>query len=200
MGRFEDLIEQARTGDTDALEALESEFSGSTLREKAEEADVLRKRLQEAVPLVRKARFEELAGKLDESIRDGLSVEDVNDMDPDSLTLEMLQDLGTTKNQQRQAQRLATAQDAGFDSVEDYETALEAVKQQRTTRTTGMESVAQGVASGSGDPSGGLEPTRYEKGKNAFEEAQKAGRTTDVAMAASVDAILADQFTGGEEA
>lgn len=198
MGRFEDLVEQARTGDLEALDALETEFSGSTLRERAEKADSLEKELQSVRPLQRKARFEELAGKLDESLRNAIDVADVDTVEPNELTLEYLQDLATNKVERIQASKLAAAQDAGFESVEEYETALETVKNQNRQRTEGMEKIASGVSSSGGEAGGSEEPTRFEVGKQAFDDVKKAGGTDDVALAGSIDAILASQFTGEE--
>lgn len=199
MGRFEDLIAQVKEGDEAALDALETEFSGSTLREKAERADILEAELQKAKPFQRRARFDDLTAKLDEGLRDLLTFEDVGDVEPESLTLEGLQDLATSKKQAREATRLAVAKDAGFDSVEEYETALEAVKNQQNQRREGMEAVGGAAASSGGDPAGSQEPDQFTTGKAAFDEAKKAGATDDVAQAAFIDSILSVQSQGAEE-
>jgi hypothetical protein len=195
MGRFEDLVAQAREGDTEALDALEQEFSGSALREQAEEAGQYKAKFEKLVPLARKNRVEELVGKLPDDLKDvGLGAEDFGDFDPDSLTLEQVQDRAKAKSEQAQATRLAAAQEAGFDSVEEYQEALETVKQQKATRKQGMESVAGGVASSGGEPPGANEPSGRELAKEAFDASKEQGRTDDVALAASVSAILEAQM------
>lgn len=200
MGRFEDLIDQAKQGDEAALDALAAEFSGSTLREKAEKAESLESQLQSAMPYVRRARFDELVGKLDDGLREVLRFEDIGETDPNSLTLEGLQDLATSKREAREAQRLAAAQDAGFDSVEEYETALETVKRQSEQRRQAMEAVGGGTASSGGDPAGSTEPPLFDQGKEAFEAAKANGATDDVATASFIDTILTAQSIGvGEE-
>lgn len=199
MGRYEDLIQEARQGNTEALDTLESEFSVSTLRDKAEQAGAFESKYKEAIPLVRKARLDELAGRLDEDLRSAISVDDFSDIDPDDLTLEMIQDRAKSQQESRQAQRLAVAQDAGFDSVEEYETALATVKQQKDQRKTGMESVAGGVAASSGgEPGGSIEPSRFETTHEAFKSGKESGQTDDVAMAGAVDALLSFQSEGSD--
>ena len=193
MGRFEDLVQQAREGDAEALDALETEFSGSALREKAEKAESLEQELQKVRPLQRKARFDELVGKLDEGLQSVLSVDDVGDVEPNELTLEQLQDLATNKAEQRQATRLAAAQEAGFETVEEYESALETVKRNKEQRRQSMEDVGGGVAS-SGGEGGGVEPTRFDQGKEAFDAAKASGATDDIARAAFVDSLLQNQL------
>lgn len=192
MGRFEDLIEQAKEGDTEALDALQSEFGGSTLREKAEKADDLEKKYQSALPHLRQARLDDLVAKLDDDLREvGLDIGDFGDFDPDDLSLETVQDKAKAKSENAQAAKLAVAKDAGFDSVEEYEEALATVKQAREQRRARMEDVAGGVASSGGEPPGtGQEETPYEMGKKAFAAAKEAGEADDVGMARGIEAIL----------
>lgn len=195
MGRFEDLIEQAEGGDTDALQTLREEFSGSALREQAEANAQFRKKYEENLPVVRKARLDDLAARLDEDLREvGLDIGDFGDFDPDDLTLEKVQDVAKAKAESTQAAKLQSAQDAGFDSVEEYEEALQAVKEQRQKRKTGMEEVAGGVAGSGGEPGGEPEPeTPYDHGRAAFEAAKAEGYADDHAMAESINAILTAQ-------
>lgn len=199
MGEFEDLIKQAKEGDTSALDTLEEKYSGSTLRTQAEQGAEWQKKYQESIPLVRKARLDELSGKLDESLwESGISADDFADVDPGELSLELVTAKAQAKMEQKNTQRLAAAQEAGFDSVEEYNTALDAVKQQRAERKEGMESVSSGVASSGGEPGEGSEVSLRDHADKAFKEAKKAGKTDDLAMAASVSAIMQAQFVGGD--
>ncbi len=199
MGEFEDLIQQARDGDAEALNTLESDYGGSTLREKAEKADSLEKKYQKAEPFVRQARFSELVGKLDDTLKEsGLTAEDFSDVDPDSLSLEMVRDRASARVEASQTQRLATAQDAGFETVEDYQEALTAVKEQKTAKREGMEAVAGGVASGSGQPGDGSEVSRFDKSHAAYKESKQDGRTDDVALANFIDVNMSEQSEPSE--
>ena len=193
MGEFEDLIQQVRDGDADALNTLESDFGGSTLREKAELADSLQKQVDKAAPFVRQARFSELVDKLDEPLKEsGLTADDFKDVDPNSLSLEMVRDKASARIETTQAQGLATAEAAGFDTVEEYQEALTTVKEQKEAKREGMEAVAGGVASGGGEPSGGTE-SRFDKSNEAFKTAKTEGRSDDIALAAFIDVNLSEQ-------
>lgn len=199
MGEFEDLIQQAKEGDTSALDTLEEKYSGSTLRKQAEEASDWQKKYQESIPLVRKARLDELAGSLDESLREvGISADDFADVDPGELSLELVTAKAKDKLEQKNTQRLAAAQEAGFETVEEYNTALDAVKQQRAQRKEGMENVSSGVASSGGEPGDGSEETLRDHGSKAFKDAKAEGKTDDLAMASSVAAIMEAQMIGGD--
>lgn len=193
MGEYEDLIQRAREGDTSALDELEQNYSGSTLRTKAEEADRWKQRYQEAMPHLRQARVDELKGKLSEDLRAHVSADDFADTEPDSITLEALQDRASSRRESEQNRKLAAAQDAGFETVEEYEEALQAVKTQKSQRKSGMEEVGSG-ASGGGDPEGLDEPTRWDKSKEAYEKAKSEGATSDRALAAAIGAAIDDQL------
>ncbi len=200
MGDFEDLIQQAREGDADALDKLESDYSGGALREQAESAEAWRKKAEEAEPLRRTARVNELVGKLSEDLQEvGLTASDFEDMDPDDLSLEVVKDRAEARSAATQAQSLATAKDAGFETVEDYQEALTEVKQRKTTKVDGMEAVSGGVASGSGAPGGGEEKTRFDKSKDAYDTAREDGATKDVALANFIDVTLSEQGEPAEE-
>lgn len=200
MGRFEDLVEQAKEGDTDALDTLAEEFSGSALREQAEQASAFKSKYEEHLPVIRKARVDELVGKLDDDLREvGLGVDDFGDFDPDDLSLEQVQDKAKAKSEQVQATRLATAKEAGFDSYEEYQEALDAVKQSRQARQKGMEDVGGAAASSGGAPPGTSEPTLHDVGKEAFQTSKAEGRADDYALGDSIDAILAAQLPEAEE-
>lgn len=196
MGRYEDLIAQARDGDASALDALETEFGGSTLREKAEKADVLSKQVEKAMPLLRKQRLDDLAGKLADDLKEaGLDVGDFGDFDPDDLTLETVQEKAQAKLESTQASRLAQAKEAGFESVEEYTEALEAVKQQKQKRQEGMENVGGSVASSGGEPPGSQEPTSREAMQAGFDAAKERGLADDAAMAHGIESLLDHQVT-----
>ncbi len=199
MGEFEDLIQQAREGNVEALDSLESDFGGSTLREKAEQADSLQKKVDKAAPFVRQARFSELMGKLDDSLSDsGLTAEDFSDVDPDSLSLEMVRDKANSRIEASQTQRLATAEDAGFETVEEYQEALTTLKEQKTKKRVDMESVTSGVASDSGAPADG-EVSRFDKSRAAHKAAKDAGKSDDIAMSDFIDVNLEEQSEPAEE-
>ena len=194
MGDYEDLIQQARDGDETALDKLETDYSGGTLREKAESADEWRKKAEAAEPLVREARVSELVGKLSDELKEvGLTAKDFEDTAPDDLSLEMVKDRAESRAEASQATRLATAKDAGFETVEEYQEALNTVKEQKTEKVAGMEAVSGGVASGGGKPGDGSEVSRFDKGKTAYEEAKTDGRTDDVALANFIDVTLSEQ-------
>ncbi len=197
MGEFEDLIQRARDGDVEALDALETDFSGSSLRKQAEESAAWQKKAEAATPLLRQARFSELVGKLDDDLQDtGLTAEDFGEVEPDSLSLEMVRDRAKTRVEASQTQRLATAQEAGFETVEEYQEALTTVKEQKTAKREGMEAVTSGVASGSGES--GEEVSRFDKSHDAFKTAKKDGATDDVALAGFIDVNLAEQSEPAE--
>jgi hypothetical protein len=196
MGRFEDLIEQAKTGDADALDALASEFSGSSLREKAESAIAWESKYQENLPLIRQARFAELSGQLDDDLREsGLNVSDLGEIDPSDMNLELIQGKARERMESRNAQKLATAKEAGFETVEEFETALETAKQSQAKRVQTMEAISGGVASSGGEPGSQTEPTLADTAQEAFTSAKQQGRTDDVALAAGIDAILSAQVS-----
>ena len=54
MGKFEDLIQSARDGDTEALKTLEEEVSGSNLRDQVEAAT---KSAKDNEPYIRVGKF-----------------------------------------------------------------------------------------------------------------------------------------------
>lgn len=199
MGRYEDLLEQAREGDADAFDALEKEFNVSTLREKAEKSDAHEAAYKKALPMLRKARLEELTEKLSDDLKEVvLDVGDLGEFDPDDLTLETVQEKAQAKLESTQAARLAVAEEAGFDSVEEYQEALETVKQQKAEQRTGMEDVGAGAASAGGEPPGEEEPTLRETAQSAWDESKKSGESEDISLARSIDAILEAQATAEE--
>ena len=200
MGEFEDLIQQVRDGDAEALNTLEADFGGTVLREKAELAESLQKQVDKAAPFVRQARFSELVDKLDEPLKEsGLTADDFKDVDPNSLSLEMVRDKATARIDTTQTQRLAVAEDAGFETVEEYQEALKTVKEQKTATREGMEAVTSGVASGGGESGSGGEPSRFEKSTTAYKDAKEKGATDDLALSSFIDVNLSEQSEPVEE-
>jgi hypothetical protein len=201
MGRFEDLLQQARDGDAAALDALGTEFSGSALREKAENAESYQAKLEANLPLIRKAKFADLFDQLDDELKaSGLTAESLGEFDPDDLTLESVQLKAKSKLDEVQAGRLATAQAAGFDNVEEFDQAMETVKKQADERKANMESVGAGASSSGGEPAGsGEETDRHEIMQEAFAEAKKAGKADDRAMGAGIAALIDAQLEEGGE-
>lgn len=193
MGDFEDLIQRARDGEADALDELQENYSGSALRAKAEEADKWKEQAEKATPLMRQARVNDLKDKVSEDLRDYVNADDFEDADPESIDLEAVQDKAKARHAAQAEVRLNAAKDAGFDTVEEYEAALNAIKEQQDKRTSEMEEVG-GAASSSGGEPGNAEPhTRFDKVHAAFKSAKQEGRTDDVAMAHAVEAALLDQ-------
>lgn len=195
MGRFEDLIAQAKTGDRKAIDALETEFGSTTLREKAERAGTLESELNEAVPLARRGKFYETLAGLPEELRSELKPEDVGDKPLSEITVDLLKSMAETKQTVRNEVLLDGAKAAGFDTVEEYTSALEAVKQQNARRKAGAESVGAGVASGTGDSGSGSgdEDANFEEAKKVYERSRKAGRPEDEALGHFIETRLAQQ-------
>jgi len=195
MGRFEDLIAKAKEGDTAALSALETEFSSTSLREKAERAGTLEQELGESLPLARRGKFYEVAAGLPEEFRSELKPEDVGEMPISEITLDLLKSKAEAKVTARNEVLLEGAKAAGFETVEDYTAALETVKQQNARRKAGAESVGAGVASGTGDSGSGSggEDQDYEEAKQVYERSRKAGRPEDEALGDFIERRLAQQ-------
>lgn len=199
MGKFEDLIEQARGGDLSALDTLQEEFSSTALRSQAESAAEWQKKYENALPQVRASKVSELTAQLDESLQGiGVSADDFAGVDPETLSLELIQGKAQEKLDQKNAQRLDLAKEAGFDSVEEFNSALETAKGQRDQRKEGMEAITSGVASGSGEPGSGEPATMRDRAKEAFDASKKSGKTDDYAMADAAAAIMAAQSIGGD--
>jgi len=194
MGRFEDLIEAAEQGDTSALATLKSEFSGGTLREKAEKVDALEAKLEKGLPLIRKALLIDLQSQLDDDLKGArLSPDDFKDIDPDDLTLDMVKERAKSQIDGAQAAKLTLATESGFATVEEFDAAIASAKAQSEQRVASMEQVAGGVSSSGGEPSGTAD-TGKDVTREAFEASKKAGKSDDVALAAGIGALLESQM------
>lgn len=188
MGEFENLIERVREGDTEAIDELEQNFGGSTLRQQYEEAKSWR---DKNIDRVRKAAFDEVVSGLEEDLRTAVSLDEFQNVDPDELTPDAVKARATENLNQRRAAKLAAAKDAGFESVEEYEEALQAVKQAKEKRANELGQVGSAAASGGGAGDGVV--STFDEAKGDFNKAKELGATTDEAMGEAVHTILARQ-------
>lgn len=196
MGRFEDLLELAKAGDRKALDTLGTEFSSTGLREKAEKAGTLEAELAEATPLARRGKFYEMVAGLPEDLRNEVVPEDVGDKPISEITVELLKTTAETKVTARNAVLLDGAKAAGFDTVEEYTAALNAVKQKGAQRKAGAESVGAGVASGTGDSgsgSGNDEEQDFDEARKVYDQARKSGKPEDEALGKFIETRLTQQ-------
>ncbi len=194
MGEYEDLLARAKDGDESAFEELETKYSGTALRQQAEEAAALKKQMAEQAPLVRKAKFQEYMGQLEDDLKSAdLTLDDLGEVTPGELTLDMVTQAAERKIEARNASILSAAKSAGFDTVEEFQAAMNRVKQERETNTRRMETVGSATASGTGGPVPEQELTRSEAGQRDFKEAKRQGATDDVALGEAVHTILAHQ-------
>ena len=193
MGRYEDLLAQARSGDTAALDDLEKEFSGSALRSKAEEADTLRRQLddnQSDAVAGRFARLVQEAGELDAPV----SLEDLGEVSVEDITVDLLREKACEKAASTLRMKEAAAKDAGFETVEAYEQALASLKQTRSATADGMKSIGGATASVSGGtPAPKEETTPYDDAVRDFKDAKSQGATDDVAMGEAAHTLMARQ-------
>lgn len=184
MGRFEELVAEAKTGNLEAIDLLEQEFSGTTLRKTnedlAKENEELRKFREANLDLVRKGTVENLIGQLDESLREGVTSEAFSGINPEELTLDRVREVAQQVQTQRRSVIEAAAKEAGFETVEEYQQALNAVKQQRQERQQGLEQL--GGAASSGGESGSHEADEFSVAKKDYERAQQLGATSDEAL------------------
>lgn len=191
MGQFEDLVKQAREGDLSALDQLEQNFSGSTLREKAEKADSLESKIGDLTPLARKAKVDEVRSTLDEDLRAAVDYDDFADVDPTEITAELVQQKVNARVAQQTQRKQAVAKEAGFDTVEEYEQALADAKAAREKRTADLESVGGSVGGGGGE-AGGVDS--FTESKKAYDEAKQSGKSDDLALAGFLASSLERQI------
>lgn len=192
MGRYEELLERAEGGDASAFKALKEEFGGSALRTKAEEADGLRKQLDDNEGLIREAKFRRLADGLDLDVE--LSLGDLEGVSSADLTEDLLREKAEAKSTSMKAMRATMASDAGYDSVEEYDTALASLKKERTNTKTSQESIGGATSSSSGGtPHSEEEKTVYEKSTADFNTAKKQGATDDIALGEAAHTMMAAQ-------
>lgn len=196
MGRFEDLIAKAKEGDTSALTTLETEFSSTSLREKAEKAGTLEQEMTSLLPAARRGKFYEAIAGLPEELRGELKPEDVGEMPVSEITVDFLKGKAETKATARQEVLLDGAKAAGFDTVEEYTAALDVLKQASAQRKAGAESAGSGVASGAGSGQGGGsgdEDADFQEAKKVYDNSRKSGRTEDIALGDFIEKRLTQQ-------
>ncbi len=189
MGKFEDLVQQAREGDAEALDELEKEFSGSNLREQQEAAT---QSLKENESFIREGKFRHLMAELGEDVV--LSMEDLEGVDSQDFTANLLREKAEDKSERVAAVRLEAATSAGFDSVEEYDKALEELKAKQAEEKAGMEALGGATASTSGGQSPPTEVEEpYDEALKDFEGAKKGGATQDVAMGEAAHTLMTIQ-------
>lgn len=193
MGRFEDLLAKAREGDVEALNALEAEFSGSNLREQQEAAT---KALKDNEPFIRAGKFESLKA----STGVDLTLDDLAGVDTSDFSEDLLREKAEAKRAQAQAFKADQAKSAGFDSVEEFDKAMEALKQKQTTQSQQMQALGGATASSSGGtpvPEQPMEP--YEAALRDFNMAKQTGATQDVAIGEAAHTLMTAQNPAAEE-
>lgn len=192
MGKYEDLLEKAEGGDASAFTALREEFGGSALRTKAEEADNLRKELADNEDLIREAKFNRLVTEA--NLDTPLSLEDLGNVSSKELTVDLLREKAEAKSAVIKSAKTTMATEAGFNSVEEYEQALEGLKQQRSANQKTAEAIGGATASSSGGtPSPTEEVTPYEGATRDYKDAKKQGATDDVALGEAAHTLMASQ-------
>lgn len=195
MGKFEDLIKLARDGDLTALDTLETEYGASNLREQSESATAA---LKENEDYIRVGKFNSLNAEIDGS---NLTLEDLNGVDSKDITKDLLVRKAEEKQANRAKVREDLAKEAGFESVDEYEKAMENLKQSQTKQRSDFENLGGSTASNSGGhtpPAEAKDP--YEESLEAFNEAKTSGKTQDEAHGEAAEALMAAQHPAKEEA
>jgi hypothetical protein len=193
MGEYEDLLERAEGGDTAAFAELKK-FGGQDLRRQAERAASLEKQMEANAPFVREGRFREVVSQLPDDLKDvDLSLADIGNVEPDQITVDLLTEKAQSKREEANRVRSAVAADAGFDSVEDFQAALEATKRGQEAKVSAMEKVGSGAASGGGAPPDDSPSSPFEAMKADFDEAKSMGMSDDKAMGEGVHGLMAAQ-------
>lgn len=196
MGKFEDLVAAVENGDMSALETLKKEYSGTALREKAEKSDALEARLAEALPAMRQAEFAKARDALPEDLKGTeFNFSDFNDMAPEDITTELLTEKARSQQARISELQQENATAAGYESVEEFNQAMSAMKAAQDAKRSGMESVGGGTLNSSSAKPVGSEDelTPFEAGKATFEEAKDLGMTDDKALGEAAHSIMAAQ-------
>ncbi len=194
MGRYEDLLQEVRDGSTEAIDSLESEFGGSSLRKQAEAGVKAQTLLEEQTPLAREGAFNRLVNDLDEELREvPLSVEDFMDVSPQDLTIDVVSSKARSKLDTAEASLREQAEAQGYDSVEEFQKALEAVKKETTKKVDDMNAIGGGTTSGGSDPVPDEVEEPFDAMDTAYKASRKEGKSQDKAMGVGIEALLTAQ-------
>jgi len=195
MGKFEDLIQQVRDGDMEALDTLQKEFSGSNLRD---QIDAAVQSAKDNEPYIREGKFNALKAGMGEGIK--LTLEDLEDVETQDFSEDLLRSKADDKQVRMEAFKQDAANSAGFESVEEYDKAMEAVKQTQSTNRQGLEALGGATASSSGGQAPPAEPVEpWDASLAAYEEAKKSGSTQDKAHGIAAHALMAAQHPAAED-
>lgn len=188
---YEELVDKALAGDAEAAVELKEKYSGSNLRDQAETSS---KKLQEWAPLVKQQRLQEAVAALPEELRSySVSLEDLGEVPPEGITTELVKSKAEAKQTAVLKLRQQAATDAGFETVEEYEQALSAIRKQKETTVKVTELVGAAIGS-----SGGVVPSEapkepHEQMFDAHEAARKSGKTQDYAIGEGIEALFTAQ-------
>lgn len=195
MGKFEDLVQQARDGDMDALTTLETEFGGSNLRE---QVDAANQSLKDNDQYIRQGKFQSIRSELADDV--DLSLDDFEGVDSNDFSADLLREKAEEKLELHTAAHLVAATAAGFESVEEYDSALAVLKSEQTKKKEGMETLGGATASTSGGqqpPAEEKEP--YDAALDDYKSATKSGATQDIALGEAAHTLMANQHPELEE-
>ncbi len=198
MSKFEELIKEIKDGNMEAVDKLESEFSGSALREKAEKAGELQAQVEALAPFAKEAKIKELQSNLPDKYSGiNLSADDLKDVDPTDITLETLIVKAEIKNQQQEKFVQQAAEAAGFESVEAYQSALDSVRPepsvQQPEALSDMESIA-GAATNTTAGQPDIATDTRKLAREVYTESKEGGKAHDYAMGEALEALFDDQI------
>ena len=198
MSKFEELIKEIKDGNIEAVDQLESEFSRSALREKAEKAGELQAQVEALAPFAKEAKIKELQSNLPDKYSGvNLSADDLKDVDPTDITLETLIVKAEIKNQQQEKFVQQAAEAAGFESVEAYQSALDSVRPepsvQQPEALSDMESIA-GAATNTTAGQPDTAPDTRKLAREVYTESKEGGKAHDYAMGEALEALFDDQI------
>lgn len=199
MSKFEELIGQAKEGNMEALDQLETEFSGSSLREKAEKASELQAQVDQLAPFAKEAKIQSLKDSLPEAYQNvNLTAEDLIDVAPSDITLETL----IIKAQGKQVEQTKfleqAAKMAGFDNVEAYNEALDSVRPepsdvQPSEAVSDMEKIATAATgTASGIPDNSVDTSKL--ASDTYKQAKKSGKADDYAIGEALEQLFDNQL------
>ena len=202
MSKFEDLIQEVKNGNMDALSQLEDEFSGSALREKAEKATELEAQVEALAPFAKEAKINELKTNLPDQYKDvQLSPDDLKDVAPSEITLETLIVKAQIKQDQNNAFVEQAAKQAGFETVEAYQSALDSVRPEPAVEQPAALNDMESIGSAATNTSVGTPDTRTDTrqlAREAYTEAKEGGKAHDYAMGEALEHLFDNQVNSQE--